>query len=359
MADGRQAIAERLFAGVLAPLAMGGAIAPGHAVGARAALALGEGLTPGDTELFARVQAARLHRARRLAPVDALNPPSGAEWALGAAFHDLLQAANPTFDAPLRRASAARILELAIGTLERVAPPATAGEALARHTWFARVPEVRRTDVEVRWWTGSREFLGAEPPRRLQAWPHLRRVLVSRVPRALLDLTPLAVDRERLTAGVSELLARTPLTDLATCTRASPLFEWRPPSLALLATGSGRTLALRALGRVPAAEVDAALGRATRALLGGPRRELAGSAVALLADRAVANAQQRLQSDRARPPVAETSFAQAVGALMARRALVAGEGAWSAAERASLIDALAQPARSAAAREAHHLFEGS
>jgi hypothetical protein len=359
MAEDRLAIAERLFAGVMAPLAMGGAIQPGHAIGTRTALAFGEGLVPLDADLLAKAQEARVRRARRLVPIDALPAPSGAEWALGAAFHDLLQAANPIFDAPLRRRAATRILELAIGGIERVPFPATAADALARHTWLARAPEVTRTDAAIRWWAGKREFLGAEPPERLQAWPRLRRVTVTHTPRALLELTPLAVDRERLTAGIAELLARTPLTDVATCARTAPLFEWRPSTLALLASGPGRTLALRALARTPAPDVDAALGRATRALLAGPQRERASPAVALLADRAVANAQQRLQSDRARPPVAETSFAQAVGALMARRALVAGEGAWSSSERASLIDALAQPARSAAAREAHHLFESS
>jgi hypothetical protein len=359
MAEDRHAIAERLFASVMAPLVLGGAIVPGHAIGAKAALAFGDGLLPADAELLARTHEARVRRARRLAPVDVLPGPSAADWALAAAFHDLLQAANPTFDAPMRRGLAARILEVAIAALERVSFPSTAGEALARHTWLARAHELRRTDAEVRWWSGKREFLGVEPPERLQAWPRLRRVSVVRIPRGLLELSPIAVDRERLTAAVAELLARTPLTDLAACTRAAPLFEWRPASLALLASGAGRTLVSRALSRSMAADVDAALGRATRALLASPQRERATPAVALLADRAVANAQQRLQMDRGRPAAAETSFAQAVGALMARRALVAGEGPWSTSERARLIDALAQPARSAAAREAHHLFEGT
>ena len=42
MATRLDAIAERLFAGVMAPLVLGGAIRPGHAIGARAALALGD-----------------------------------------------------------------------------------------------------------------------------------------------------------------------------------------------------------------------------------------------------------------------------------------------------------------------------
>jgi len=51
-------------------------------------------------------------------------------------------------------------------------------DALARHTWFARVLDVARTDTIVSWWTGSRTYLGIEAPRRLRAWPELRRVNV-------------------------------------------------------------------------------------------------------------------------------------------------------------------------------------
>jgi hypothetical protein len=79
--------------------------------------------------------------------------------------------------------------------------------------------------------------------------------------------------------------------------------------------------------------------------------------VVLLADRALAEAQQRIQAPPARNPTTEPSFAQALGALAARRSLVSGNGPWSPDERASLIETLTQPARSATAREAHHLLE--
>ena len=357
MARDLDAIAERLYAGVMAPLVLGGALRPGHAIGARGALALGEGRAPADAELASRTGEARVRRARRLVPVDSLPSPSAADWALAAAFHDLLQAANPIFDAPLRRGAAARILDLALVTIERVPPPTNAGEALSRHTWLARAPEVTRTDADVRWWAGRREFRGIDPPERLQAWPRLRRVNVVRVPRPLLELTPIAVDRERLTGALAALLARTPLTDLAACTRGVPAFEWHPAVLALVATGPGRTLALRSLARLADHEVDRALGRSTRALLASPHRNQAAPAVALLADRAVAEVERRLDGDRGRSPVADTPFAQAVGAIVARRALVAGNGAWSTRDRARLIDALTPLAQSPAAQEARSLLE--
>jgi hypothetical protein len=377
------AIAERLFSGVMAPLVLGGAILPGHAIGARAALALGEDRLPADRDLGLRVAAARVRRARRLAPVDTLPDPSAVDWALAAALHDVLQAANPVFDAPLRRRAATRILELAAVVIERVPFPATVAEALSRHAWLARAPEVTRTDTTVRWWTGSREFLGVDPPARLQAWPQLRRVDVVRTPHLLLELEPLAVDREALIESVAALLARTPLTDLATCTRTAPAFTWHPTVLNLVTTATGRTLAMRALARLAPAQADVVLGRATRGLLASGHRHVVGPALSLLADRAVVDAEHRLDSEggaraiepiddeataRSQPhdvppidagaiDIANARFARALGALVARRALKAGEGPWSDAQRLRLVKALARAAQSQAAREASALLE--
>lgn len=379
MAVDLDAIAGRLFAGVMAPLVLGGPVLPGHAIGARAALGLGDDRLPADSDLASRVAAARIRRARRLAPVDTLPDPGAADWALGAALHDILQSANPVFDARLRRSAAARILELAAAVVERVPWPATVGQALSRHTWMARAPEVTRTDTTVRWWSGHREFLGVEPLPRLQAWPEIRRVEVVRTPRPLLDLAPIAVDRARLTETVAALLQRTPLTDLATCTRAAPAFTWHGAVLDLVATASGRPLALRALARLAPAETDAALGRATRALLATGYRDLVVPALSLLADRALAEAERHLDSEGGLAPggrsraheasqVVDGSgaapaddrasartdaiFARALGALVARRALRAGDGTWSDTVRLGLVQRLAGPAQSAAAREA-------
>jgi hypothetical protein len=362
LATDLDAAAERLFEGVMAPLVLSGSVRPGHAIGARAALGFGEGREPADRELASRVDAARVRRARRLTPIDALPGPTGADWALAAAFHDLLQAANPAFDAPLRRSAAIRILDLAVDTIERTPSPATIGEALSRHTWLARAPDVTRTDTEVVWWAGAREFRGVDPPGRLQAWPRLRAVRVTRTGCRLLELSPIALDRARLASTISALLSRTPLTDLATCTRAAPPFVWRPGTLAFVATRAGRTLALRALARPARADVDAALGRATRDLLlqeaRGERARVV-PAVSLLADRAIAEAGERVASRAPRTPGATVTFAQALGAMAARRSLAGGEGPWSAPERAEFLAAISQDAESPGAADARGLFERS
>jgi hypothetical protein len=346
------AIAQQLFEGVMAPLVLGGPVQPGHAIGARAALALGEGeRRTVDADLEARVQLARVRRARRLTPIDTLEPASQAEWALAAAFHDLLQAANPTFDAALRRSAAARILALARETVERVREPATVREALSRHTWFSRLFDVARTDTTVSWWIGSHTYLGVEPPRRLQAWPELRRVSVVATPHPLLDLAPLAVDRTRLTDAVALLLTRTPLTELATCTREAPPFVWGEATLALVATRPGRTLALRALARLPPADVDVALGRATRELL-GTRRGSAAPAVTLLAEWSLAQAGEHVQQAQRGAPGPEAAFARGLGAAAAVLMLEAPGAAWPEDEKRRLLVTLDPAARSPAAQEA-------
>ncbi len=356
MAVDLDAVANRLFAGVMAPLVLGGAVAPGHAIGGRTAMALGDGRTLADRGLAAQVDLARLRRARRLVPVDVLPEPGTADWALAAAFNDLLQAANPVFDAALRRGAAVRILDLAAETIDRVAAPATVGEALSRHSWLARVPEVTRTDTTVRWWAGAREYLGVEPPDRLQAWPQLRRVQVVRRPRALLELEPIAVDRDRLSEVLTALLARTPLTDLATCTREAPPFAWRASSLGFIGAKAGRALALRALVRLPRAEVDVALGRATRSLLALGRGDMTRPALSLLADRALMEAAQPGDAEGGEPR--DVTFAHALGALVAREALAA-DGARAPGDRARVARSLTRAAQSRApeAREARELFE--
>ena len=339
--------ADLLFRSTLAPIVLGGTVAPGHAIGARIAWSLGGADAPTDRALAARVDAARLRRARTLAPVDAVPEIDPVDWALAAALHDMLQAANPTFDAPLRRRAAARILDIASATIDRAPPPARVGEALARHTWFARLFDIKRTDTSVSYWLGARNYLGREPPARLQAWPELRRVHVVRERRDVVDLSPIAVDRDRLTQTLAAFLVRTPLTDVATCTRAAPRFAWNEHSLTLLETDGGRRLALRALDRLPALDADAAIGRATRDALQGALRSKASSILALLADRAISAAAAHGPPREPVPsPVdPDALFARAIGAAAARRAVAEAPGSYAqrdeGAALAKALDAVA------------------
>ncbi len=342
------AISESLFVQVMAPLVLGGAVRPPHAIGARVALALGAAeRLPVDIDLASRVQLARVRRARRLVPVDRFGPATAAEWALSAALSDVLMAANPMFDAALRRRAASRILTVAAAGIDRVPLPSSPKEALSRHTWFARLLDVARTDTTVSWWVGSRTYFGVEPPARLRAWPSLRRVNISSRPLPILDLAPLAFERERLVEAVAKLLERTPLTDIATCNRLLPAFAWTPGVLSLVATRAGRTLALRALARLPALDVDASLGRASRELLRTVAASKPAGGVAeatlvasVLAERALAVMQSgELGSPTTWPE--DATFARAIGAAAAQSALA--DALWSADQRRTIAHILASP----------------
>ena len=240
--DDPQALCERLFTTFLAPLVLGGTMRPVKAFGGKNALSIGDGRPPGDADMLSRTQLARVRIARKLAPIDRFEPePTGFEWALAAMLHDLVQATHPGFNAAFRRSGPVRIMSVIEMTLERIPPPRNAGEALSRHTWLSRMFELARTDVEVKWWTGAETFLGEEPPTRLTAWPEIRRVQQTRTARQLMDLPTAggSVDISRFTSVVEGLLARTPLTDLATLNRGGPLFTWRHESLSLCATTAG------------------------------------------------------------------------------------------------------------------------
>ena len=332
----------------MAPLVLGGSMRPGHAIGALAARGLGERPVASfaDPGLLARVRDARVRRARMLVPIDDLGPPTGAEWALAAALHDILQSGNPRLNTALRRGAARRLVRLASDTIERAGAPVSVADALSRHAWLARMLDIARTDTKVSWWSESRVFLGVEPPPRLQLWPGLRRVRVVRAARPLLDLAPLAIDRSLFTGVIAQLLGRTPLTDLATCSRAVPPFAWADATLGLVATRAGRTLAMRALARLPVEEVDAALGHATRDAL-AEKPTAARVAVDLLGERAIAEA-QRAMAEAQGPVVAaqegrpreDAIFARRMGADAALRLLEAPDSYWPEGERRRLVAAL-------------------
>ncbi|HEY1958397.1 MAG TPA: hypothetical protein VGH28_22425 [Polyangiaceae bacterium] len=327
MAEKPVAIADRLFRDLMAPLVVGGELRPGRPIGGKNALALGPFTDTIDKELLAHVDLGRVRVARRLAPVDRLAAPTAADWALAAVLHDLVQCAHPD----LRVRPSSRLLQIATMTADRVAGPASVGEALARHAWFSRALEITRTDTEVSFWVGKRTFLGQDPPSRLLAWPDLRRVHVDKSPRPLLELPGAGghVDAPTFGAGVSAWLKKTPLTDLATCVRAAPAFTWSQETLRLISTRAGRTLALRAQDNLVSLDVETALGRATKPLIAGRASEALAIVTALLGERTLAAVVER--AERRTPegdaPAEDAFVARAIGAFGATALLAANQGA--------------------------------
>jgi hypothetical protein len=351
------AIADRLFRGFMAPLVLGGEMTPHKPIGPQVALMIGEERVAADPELVSHVQLARVRRARQLVALDRLATATPVEWALAAALHDIVQSTHPGFDAAFRRKSAAKLLGLVEQALELVPRVTSVGDALSRHTWFARAFEITRTDTVVSWWVGKRTFLGTTPPSRLTSWPELRRVNVVKTPRALVELpsSGATVDAPALDRALDVFLARTPLTDLATMTRAEPAFEWTPETLALVAVRGGQTLALRALAREPHTAVDAALGRATRVLFGRGAWQAARPALDLLSERALAEALSG-GGPGARPQGSDAKgtdvlFARAAGALSARERVLRGEIEMLAEERRRVLAALEGAVAPSAAKE--------
>ena len=347
-------ISDRLYEGFLAPLVVGGEMTPSKPIGGRSALAVGHERVIANAELSSHVQLGRCRAARKLAPVDRVESPTVAEWALGAVLHDLVQATHPGLRSAFRRQTPTRILALAEATLACIPAPTSIGEALSRHTWFARVFEIARTDTVVRWWVGSQTFLGTTPPSRLTAWPELRRVNIERTPRPLMDLpaTAGALDDAAFGHTLSAFLAKTPLTDIATAHRTSPAFQWTSASLGLVGARSGRTLATRALSLGPQNQVDAALGRATLQLFKAQSWQAAMVALELLGERALAEAETNAgTTDKPLAPsesADDGSFARAAGALVARQTIATRGDAFSEAERGRLLasSSRARPLRS-------------
>lgn len=272
MADDLSERFDELVTQVLGPLVLGGRVDPVRPFGPRLGLAIGEGRKINDSDLRSRLDVARVRIARLLAPVDTVSDIAPEEIALVASLNDLLQVSNLDLSGPFTRSRHANLLQSATSLARAVPAPRTIAEAISRHTVTARALEVMRTDTTVSWWTGSASFRGKPAPHRLLAWRELRRV---REDQRQVPFVDMGTDAPLLTAdmwldAVSTWLARSPLTDLSTAGRRSPAFRWSEPTLSLIATIPGRSLAFRALSRQRAADVTGAIERAAAGLQGGP-----------------------------------------------------------------------------------------
>jgi hypothetical protein len=253
---------------VLAPLVLGGPLRPVRPFGARVAFLIGDQRAIADSDLRTKLDVARVRRARLIAPVDALEPLSRFDFALVAGLNDLLQATNHEIGGRILRGRYGKLLGSVVELCRSIPGPRNVAEALSRHATVCRVLELVRTDTSVAWWTGSASFRGQRPPSRLLLWPGLRRVTIDERRVALADMCQgLSGAPEELFCGtLARWLSRSPLTDIGSLTRSSPQFSWSSPSLSLVATAPGRTLAWRLLVDKPKAAVLASLERATKAV---------------------------------------------------------------------------------------------
>lgn len=264
---------DDLTKGVLAPLILGGPMRLVKPFGPALALSIGVGRSVPDDEVRSRMDVVRIRIVRQVAPLDFLPPISAAEFALAAALNDLLQSANHLLSGPLTRGRHQKLLSATQTLLEAIPPPQNTLEVLSRHAAFSRAQKTFRSDVIVRNRVTSSSFRGELPPKRLFLWKDLRRVTEDRTTVTLANMADglKALSAQHYAEALRAWLALSPLSDLATLTRATPPFAWSTPTLALVSYPIGRTLALRALARESLQNVVHSLRRAADSLVHGSR----------------------------------------------------------------------------------------
>ncbi len=267
---------DDLTKGVLAPLILGGPMRLVKPFGPALALSIGVGRSVPDDEVRSRMDVARIRVVRQVAPLDFLPPISAAEFALAAALNDLLQSTNHLLSGPLTRGRHHKLLTATQTLLQAIPPPLTTLEVLTRHAAFSRAQKACRTDMTVRNRVTSSNFRGEVPPKRLFLWKDLRRVTEDRTTVSLGSMAEglKALSAQHFAEALRAWLALSPLSDLATLTRATPPFAWSAPTLALVSYPIGRTLALRAIARESLQSAVHSLRRATDALAHGSHARL-------------------------------------------------------------------------------------
>jgi hypothetical protein len=140
---------------------------------------------------------------------------------LAAGVHNLLFYSHPAYES----LQTTRALERFHAVTRRhlcLPQAASETELLARHTLLFRLPALRRTDVDLRFWVGRRSFVGQPIPPRLLRWRRLRRVRIEQ--RAVNWLGAVRDSRQR--ALVRMLFEGSPVTELVGLPRAFPAVRW-------------------------------------------------------------------------------------------------------------------------------------
>src|SRR5450432_1050811 len=232
-------MARSFVSSFLLPLVRGGRLHVGRPLGPAAVerLARAGGAAGDDEEALARARRAVATLFLRGA---APPPLDEATLRLGAAVHDLLVLVHPALEGPRVARRQGRIAAAA-QALAALGAPASADEAVRRHSLLARLAEIGRTDSTVTFWLGRETFVGRVPPPRVTALPTLRRVRVDVVRRSWLrEIGVPAVAREVVLAlGVAS-----PLGEALDPLRLEPPVCWsrilpvlRAPALARVVAG--------------------------------------------------------------------------------------------------------------------------
>jgi len=179
-------MARSFVSSFLLPLVRGGRLHVGRPLGPRAVERLGRlASSVAEDEAAHALAVSRRAVAARFLRAAASPPLDEATLRLGATVHDLLVLVHPAIDGPTVARRQARIAAAA-QALASLGAPASAVEAVNRHSLLARLAEIARTDSTVTFWLGRETFVGRVPPPRVTALPTLRRVRVDVVRRSWL-----------------------------------------------------------------------------------------------------------------------------------------------------------------------------
>ena len=230
---------RRFVSDFLLPVVRGGAAHVSRPLGLDAVTRMLSDLPIVEGAALEQLAACRVARATRVSPVVTPPPFDETSLRLGAALHDLLALGHPELGGSRSRRAdrvAAAALELA-----SIGAPATAREAVNRHSLLARLPEIVRVDRTVHFWLGRQTFVGRRPPPRVTSMPKLRRVRIEQTSRSWLrEIGIPVVGRQAFLA----LNVASPLGEALDPLRLDPPVAWgrilpvlRFPALARIVAG--------------------------------------------------------------------------------------------------------------------------
>lgn len=136
------------------------------------------------------------------------------------AIHELFACTHPQANAFYARAHLfCRAAAQAVLELPHTFEPR---RLVTRHLFVERAFAASRTDIHLKWWTGTADFYGTAPPKRLTALSSLRRVREERLTQPMWKLAMGAGDEELRAARIALLTA---LLDVSPLTRLLLLGE--------------------------------------------------------------------------------------------------------------------------------------
>ncbi len=180
-----------------------------------------------------------------------VRPPAfvleGDELALAAGLHNALFLVHPRAELwSVSERQRRRIIDTALAMVSR---PLTRNRTrvMARHALLHRMFHLKRTDINVSWWTGRARFQGQRPPRRLTAWRGMRRV---RIEETVVDFDELLAVPDTAPI-IATLLRRTPLTQLLDSHPGAPPLHWEDAVFLLRDAELARAVAYRLVPDAP------------------------------------------------------------------------------------------------------------